>query len=178
MFFAVGSGSFPDDGQNHPLGITFGLTTAFFYASMMLANKFIKGIDGVLSTFIQLLVSAVVLLPLVFITEGKNAFNFDISEIPILLLIGTVYSGLSFFLFITGMQGMKGQSIAALNYLDPLTSLFVSILILQEGVNLVQLIGCALLLGSTLASELLPGYLNTKAKISSLKFNFAKGKKL
>lgn len=164
MFLAVGSNGFPNDGLNHPFGITFGLTTALFYASMMFANKFIKGLDGVLSTFIQLLVSAIILLPLVFITEGKNVFNFDISQLPILLLMGTIYSGLAFFLFITGMQGMKGQSIAALNYIDPLTSLLISALILQESIGIVQLIGCVLLLGSTLTSELLPIYIKTKTR--------------
>ena len=154
MFLAVGNCGLPNDGQNHLLGITFGLATALFYAAMMLTNKFIKGLDGVLSTFIQLFISAVVLLPVVFITEGKNAFYFNISDIPILILLGVVYSGLAFFLFITGMQGIKGHSIAALNYLDPLTSLFVSCLILNEVIGIVQLIGCVLLLGSTLTSEL------------------------
>ena len=51
------------------------------------------------------------------------------------------------------MQKLKGQSIAALSYADPITSLVISAVILQEQMAFVQMSGGALLLGSTFVSE-------------------------
>ncbi|HBL84131.1 MAG: transporter [Clostridiales bacterium GWF2_38_85] len=155
MFFVVstaGGSSSTTGGQNHLLGIIFGLLTAVFYASMMLLNKFIKGVDGVQSTFIQLLTAAVVMAPLALIWGGNSVFRITLTDIPMLLLLCIVHSGLAFFLFISGMQKIKGQTIAALNYVDPLTSLLISALILNEAMTLTQIIGGLMLLGATFAT--------------------------
>jgi drug/metabolite transporter (DMT)-like permease len=51
------------------------------------------------------------------------------------------------------MRKLKGQSIAALSYADPITSLVITAVILQEKMTFVQMLGGALLLGSTFVSE-------------------------
>ena len=53
-----------------------------------------------------------------------------------------------------GMSQLKGQSIAILSYIDPLTSLAISTMIIGEQMTVLQIIGAVLLLGSTLLSEL------------------------
>jgi drug/metabolite transporter (DMT)-like permease len=60
---------------------------------------------------------------------------------------------MGFLLFFSGIQKLKGQSIAALSYADPIASLVTSAFILQEQMTFVQLLGGALLLGSTFVSE-------------------------
>jgi len=52
------------------------------------------------------------------------------------------------------MSQLKGQSIAILSYIDPLTSLVISTMIIGEKMALLQIIGAVLLLGSTLLSEI------------------------
>lgn len=51
------------------------------------------------------------------------------------------------------MQNLKRQSIAALSYVDPIVALLISAVILQEQMTFVQMLGGALLLGSTFVSE-------------------------
>jgi drug/metabolite transporter (DMT)-like permease len=70
-----------------------------------------------------------------------------------MLIMGVLHGGVGFYLFFAGMKRIKAQSIAVLSYIDPLTSLLISALIVGEKMTLQQLIGAVLLLGSILVSE-------------------------
>lgn len=141
------------------LGISFGLMAAFFYAALLLLNKFIKGIDQLESTIIQLGLTALVLMPYVFVTEGFGIFSVPTSSIPFIFILGIVNTGLGFWLFFAGMKHLNAQSIAMLSYVDPFVAIFISAIVLQESMTVIQLIGGALLLGSTLLSEIRIGRL-------------------
>lgn len=66
---------------------------------------------------------------------------------------GIVNTGIGFWLFFSGMQKLKGQSIAMLSYVDPFVAILISAIILQEQMTIVQMLGGVLLLGSTFVSE-------------------------
>ena len=78
----------------------------------------------------------------------------NFASILLLIVLGIVHAGIGFYLFFLGMSQLKGQSIAILSYIDPLTSLVISTMIIGEKMTLLQLIGALLLLGSTLRSEI------------------------
>ena len=113
----------------------------------------IKNMDGLETTLIQLGTATLLLIPYVFFTEGFGILEVSSSSIPFILILGIVHTGIGFLLFFSGMQKLKGQSIAALSYADPITSLVISAVILQEQMTFVQMLGGALLLGSTFVSE-------------------------
>lgn len=119
----------------------------------MLLNKFIRNLNGMETTLIQLVIASLFLIPYVFFTEGVRFFQVEGLSILLILILGVVHTGIGFFLFFSGMKQLKGQSIAALSYLDPATSLLLSIVVLREPMTLVQLAGGALLLGATFISE-------------------------
>lgn len=153
MLFIVGSSGVSTSGLDHLIGIGYGLMAAAFYATLMLSNKFIKNMDGLETTLIQLGTATLFLIPYVFFTEGFGILAVSSSSIPFILILGIVHTGIGFLLFFSGMQKLKGQSIAALSYADPITSLVISAVILQEQTAFVQMLGGALLLGSTFVSE-------------------------
>jgi len=136
------------------LGLTFGLMAAAFYAALLLLNKFIKEMDKLELTIIQLGTTALLLLPYVFLTEGLGIFELSRASIPFILILGIVNTGIGFWLFFSGMEKLKGQSIAMLSYVDPFVAILISAMILQEQMTLVQIIGGVLLLGSTFVSEI------------------------
>ena len=103
--------------------------------------------------FLQLGTATILLMPYVFFTEGFGILEVSSSSIPFILILGIVHTGIGFLLFFSGMQKLKGQSIAALSYADPIASLLISAIILQEQMTFVQMLGGALLLGSTFISE-------------------------
>ena len=153
MLLIVGNGGVSTSGLNDLLGIGYGLIAAGLYASLMLLNKFIKNMDGLETTFIQLGIATLLLMPYVFFTEGFGVLEVSSSSIPFIFILGIVHTGIGFLLFFSGMQKLKGQSIAALSYVDPITSLVISAVILQEQMTFIQMLGGALLLGSTFVSE-------------------------
>lgn len=153
MMFIVGNG-ISASRKDDVLGIFLGLVAAAFYAALMLLNKFIKDIDRLEVTIIQLGTTAFILLPYVLITEGFNVLNVSISSIPFIILLGVVNTGVGFWLYFSGMEKLKGQSIAMLSYVDPFVAILISGLILQEQFTLLQITGGILLLSSTFISEM------------------------
>lgn len=138
---------------NHLLGIGYGLIAAGFYAVLTLVNKFIRDLDGLANTLLQLGLSVGILYLFVLFTEGFNFSSITGCTVILMLILGILHGGVGFYLFFDGMKGLKGQSIAVLSYIDPLTSLLISALVVGERMTSQQLIGAVLLLGSIWAGE-------------------------
>ncbi|MDF1508873.1 DMT family transporter [Robertmurraya sp. DFI.2.37] len=153
MTFIVGNG-ITAAGKNDVLGLIWGIAAAAFYASLMLLNKFIKGINRLEVTIIQLGTTASILLPYVLFTEGITILNVSVSSLPFILLLGIINTGVGFWLYFSSMENLKGQSIAMLSYIDPFVAILISGFILREPFTLLQMIGGILLLSSTFVSEM------------------------
>lgn len=153
MTFIVGNGITAAE-KNDVLGLIWGLVAAAFYASLMLLNKFIKGINRLEVTIIQLGTTASILLPYVLFTEGITILNVSVSSLPFILLLGIINTGVGFWLYFSSMENLKGQSIAMLSYIDPFVAILISGFILREPFTLLQMIGGILLLSSTFVSEM------------------------
>nr|WP_256372217.1 EamA family transporter [Acetobacterium sp. KB-1] len=138
---------------NDLLGIAWGIAAAACYASLMLTNKFIKSMNGMATTLLQLSIATVVLFCYVSLSGGIAFSGLTPVAVMAVLALGLVHTGLGFFLFFTGMKGLNGQSIATLSYIDPITALLASFLIFGEAMNGVQMLGAVLLLGATFLGE-------------------------
>lgn len=141
------------EGYNHFLGIIYGLTAAVGYASVILMNKFIKGLKGVETTVTQLVFASILLLPYVMITSG-----FDFSKMTgiswgYMIFLGVVHTGFAYALYFSSLKELKGQTIAVLSYIDPITAVLISALFLGEQLTIFQIVGGVLILGSTFISE-------------------------
>ena len=141
-------------GKQDLLGIAFGLAAAAFYATVMLLNKFIKGVTGLHRTFIQFLSAIVVLVPYVACTSGFTLGGLSGTGWTNLLIVGLVHTGITYCMYFTALKELPGQKVAILSYIDPLVAVLVSVVLLNEGMTLLQMIGGVLILGFTLWSEL------------------------
>jgi len=141
-------------GGNDAVGIAFGLGAACLYATVILLNKFIKGVTGIHRTFLQFLAAIGVLLPYVGFTSGMHLENLDMTGWICLLVVGFVHTGITYCLYFTSLKDLSGQEAAILSYVDPLVAVVIGILVLQEPFNLQQLLGGGLILGFTLLNEL------------------------
>jgi len=138
---------------NDLLGIAWGIAAAACYASLMLTNKFIKNMNGMATTLLQLAIATVVLFCYVSLSGGFAFSGLTPVAILAVMALGLVHTGLGFFLFFTGMKGLNGQSIATLSYIDPITALLASFLIFGEASNGIQMLGAVLLLGATFLGD-------------------------
>lgn len=139
--------------QNHTLGIAYGLIAAAFYASVVLMNKFIKNLSGFEITLVQLMAAALVLLPYILWQGNLHFAGINSTSIIYILILGIVHTGFAYFLYFTSIQELKGQTIAVLSYIDPISAVIIAAIFLSEGMTLVQMIGGFLVLGSTFLSE-------------------------
>ncbi|MDR2889081.1 MAG: DMT family transporter [Lachnospiraceae bacterium] len=141
-------------GSNDLLGILYGVGAAFFYAVIILANKFLRHVTNMERTIIQLGISTIALLPYVLSTTG-TATNLSLKSFGLLLIVGIVHTGLAYYLYFSGLNGLSGQTAALFSYFDPLTAILFSALFLSEPLVAAQIIGGVLILGSTLVNDLL-----------------------
>ncbi|MGG1397894.1 EamA family transporter [Bacillus salipaludis] len=154
LFLVVNIGG-DDGGENyhHVTGILYGLSAAALYASVVLINKFIKNLSGFETTFVQLLVASIVLFPYVFLKDHLDFSGITSNSIVFIIIIGIIHTGIAYFLYFTSIKELKGQRIAVLSYIDPISAVIFAAIFLGEGMGLMQMVGGILILGSTFLSE-------------------------
>lgn len=138
---------------NHKVGILYGLLAAALYASVILMNKFIRNLSGYETTLVQLLVAALVLLPYILMKEHMSFTGLNSRSILFLILLGVIHTGIAYFLYFTAVKELKGQTIAVLSYIDPISAVIIAAIFLGESMGPVQMVGGALILSSTFLSE-------------------------
>ena len=141
-------------GGNDAMGIAFGLGAAVLYATVILLNKFIKGVTGIHRTFLQFLSAIAVLIPYVCFTCGITLENLDGLGWGCLLIVGLFHTGITYCLYFTSLKELSGQEAAILSYVDPLVAVLIGVVVLQEALCWQQLVGGLLILGFTLLNEL------------------------
>lgn len=140
--------------SNSLIGIGFGLSAAALYATVVILNKFIKNVTGIDRTLIQFFAAIIVLTPYVCVTTGIHIGSVGNVGIINLLILGLVHTGISYCLYFSALKDLKGQEAAILSYIDPLIAIIVSVTILGESINLVQITGGVMILGFTLLNEI------------------------
>lgn len=153
MLMVIGNSGEAAGHYSHGVGIAYGLAAAACYAAMVLLNKFIRGIKGLDATVFQLVLATFVLVPYVYLTEGPSMLNIQVEAVPTILIIGIVHTGIAFYLFFSAMGHLKAQTVAALCYTDPLTTILISSFVLLEPLAILQMVGAALLLGATFVGD-------------------------
>ena len=144
------------DGGKDIIGILLGLGAAFFYATVVLLNKFIKNVEGLHRTFWQFLSTVIVLIPYVLLTGGVTLGGLNTTGWVCLVIVGVVHTGVTYCMYFASLKELPGQKAAILSYIDPLVAILVSVLILKEAMTLWQIVGGALILGFTLWNEITP----------------------
>lgn len=140
--------------NDHFKGIILGILAAIFYATVIILNKFIKGVSGVNRTFLQFVSSIIVLLPYVLLTSGINVLKLKGVSWIYLLIIGIIHTGICYCMYFSSVKELRGQEVAILSYIDPLVAVIVSLVFLSESMNVYQIIGGILILGFSLFNEI------------------------
>jgi drug/metabolite transporter (DMT)-like permease len=135
------------------LGITYGLMAAALYASDVLINKFIKDLPGLDTTIVQLATASLILLPYVIFTGKLNLTHLDGRSWLLLIIVSIVHTGIAYILYFTAIKSLKGQTIAVLCYIDPISAIIMSSVFLGEKLTVVQIFGGILILGTTFLNE-------------------------
>ena len=134
-------------------GMVMGILAACFYATVMLANRFLKDLDSMDRTIYQLGIAGLTVLPYAVFREGFSFGMLSWKSVLLLALLGVVYTGFAYLLYFDGLARLPASASAFLAYLDPVSALLISAVVLGEKMGLSQLIGAILVLGALLFGE-------------------------
>ena len=148
--------SFTSGITNDLKGIFLGLGAALLYTLVVLISKHLKDIDGVNVSLIQLTTASIVLTPYVLIVEDLSTVTFTPLNLSMLLLIGIIHTGIAYALYYSCLKDLKSQTVALYSYIDPVVSVFLAVIILNEDMNLTKLLGALLILGAAMINEFYP----------------------
>ena len=95
----------------------------------------------------ELIVSFFVVLVFLVVTGSQLPVIPARDELPWVLILGLVNTGLAYYLYFSAMQQLPGQTVALLCYIDPLTALLLSAVFLHEHLLPLQIAGAVLILG-------------------------------
>lgn len=133
--------------------IVYGSLAAVGFVILVLCNRKLKEIEALEKTLIQLLFSALTVLPYVIFNSGFPKENDTLSTILVLIL-GFLHTGVAYICYFSSIDVLPAQSIAVLGYLEPVLNLLFGALILHEKISITGLIGAILILLASIGNEL------------------------
>ena len=140
LILAVGVGDSGVTGR----GLLVGLGSAVFYAGLIVFNKKISGVSGLLLTTVEMVVAACVMTPYVLLTGGRVGLPTDTQGTLWLLLLCLVNTGLACYMYFTSMNRLPARAVALFGYVDPVSALIFSAVFLHDRLGAVQILGAVL----------------------------------
>ena len=145
-------------GPSEAKGILLALCSAALYAGVILINKYLAGVPAYDRTLLQLACAAAVMIPYILLTEDLSAMSVTPLGAILLLIVAVFHTGWCYALYFGSMTVLSAQTVALFSYIDPIVAILLSALLLKEPLGWSGILGAALVLGSTLVSELpVPG---------------------
>ena len=145
-------------GPSEAKGILLALCSAALYAGVILINKYLAGVPAYDRTLLQLACAAAVMIPYILLTEDLSAMSVTPLGAVLLLIVAVFHTGWCYALYFGSMTVLSAQTVALFSYIDPIVAILLSTLLLREPLGWSGILGAALVLGSTLVSELpVPG---------------------
>ena len=137
-------------------GAMFGVAGGFFYAMVVLINKYMKDISPVDTTTVQLALVSVIMLPYSAVTGAFGQVNVTTTGIICLLVLGFLHTGIGYVIYFDAVNRLPAQTVGILSYIDPVEAVLLSAFFLKEPVTVYTVIGAVMILGAAAISELTP----------------------
>ncbi|MFL0196837.1 DMT family transporter [Clostridium sp. WILCCON 0269] len=127
---------------------------AFFWAiHILLIDRFIKKVDGLKLSFVQILTCSILSMTVSLIFEKTNIHNLYGAIIPI--LYGGIFSvGIAYTLQILGQRHAKPSHAAIILSMESVFATIGGMIILSETLQLREYLGCFLMMSGMLLSQL------------------------
>lgn len=136
-------------GDNLTQGALWGIISGFSYAILsMLNRKYVKEYSSTIVAFYEQLVAAIILIPFLFLERPV----FRARDIVLLIILGTVFTGISHSLFISGLRNVKTQVAGIISSLEPVYGIIFAALLLSEISTSREILGGIIILGTVFYS--------------------------
>lgn len=137
---------------------------------MVIASKGAPHIEGLENSTLQVSAAFVTALVLTLITQGAPSFlsagvatSIDWRAV---VMLGVINTGIGCLLYFSAVAKLPVQTVAVVGYLEPLSAVVFSAVLLGEAITPVRLMGAALIIGGAIFCELAGKRANAKAGIA------------
>ncbi len=134
-------------------GFFCGIISAVLHALMVIFTVKAPSITGNKNSMIQLIVGFLTILllisfnlPIQFPSDGVQWFW--------MIFLGIVNTGLGCYLYFSDISKLSVQSVSILGYLEPLSAVVFSVILLSEGFTFWEVLGAILVLAGSVISEI------------------------
>lgn len=148
--FLVNGNAF--DGRGDTFGFLCGLLSAVMYAFMVIFNKKAEDITGLENAALQLLISFLTVAAFAGFKQGF-VINIPPSSILPIFILGLLNTGIGCYFYFSSIGNLPVQTVAICGYLEPLSAVLFSVLLLGETMPPIQIMGTILILGGAIFSE-------------------------
>ncbi len=136
-------------------GFILGILSAVMYSIMVIANKKADKITGMKNASLQLLTSFLTVAVYLLI---KGEFLTSLPKAPVqwlwLVFLGLINTGIGCYLYFSSIGSIPVQSVSILGYIEPLSALIFSVVLLKEEFVFIQIIGAILILSGAVFSNI------------------------
>jgi drug/metabolite transporter (DMT)-like permease len=134
------------------IGLLCGILSAVMYAAMVILTKKAIRISGLSATLLTLLGASVVVTAFVLAKQGTLPTVLPEDYLPVAML-GIVNTGFTCYLYFSSMQKLPVRTVSVCGYIEPISAVVFSMILLGEVMSSAQLIGGALVLGGAVYGE-------------------------
>ena len=135
-------------------GVMFGVAGGFFYAMVVLINKYMKDISPVNTTIVQMALVSVIMVPYSAATGAFSEVSITAVGIICLLILGCLHTGIGYIIYFDAVNKLSTQTVGILSYIDPVEAVLLSAFFLKEPISIFTIVGAVMILGATAFSEL------------------------
>lgn len=135
-------------------GLSFGAIAAVLYAAMIISNRYAPDIKGIESTTIQLGIGALFVGLLTLVLHGIELPP-DSSSVNwgALVLLGLFNTGVGGGLYFPQLTKIPVQRVAVFGYLEPLSAVIFSAILLGEQLGPLKIAGACCIIGGAIFAE-------------------------
>ncbi len=138
-------------------GVALGLLSALMYSVMVMANKKAEKIVGMENSLLQLTTAFLTVTVFVVCKNGFSFPSIHMNNITWVIILGLLNTGLGCYLYFSSIGNLPVQSVAVLGYIEPLSAVIFSVVILGEVILPLQIVGAVLIIGGAVIDELIKG---------------------
>lgn len=133
------------------LGLLCGIGGAALYVLMVITNKK-AGLPGLENTAVQLLFGFLT-AAIFYLLQGGGIPAVPAESWGWVLLLGLVNTGFGCWLYFSSIGTLPVQTVSVLGYLEPLSAVLFSVVLLHEALTPARWLGAAMIVGGAMAAE-------------------------
>lgn len=126
--------------------------SAVTYAIMVISNKLSRHIVGMENALLQMGFTLVTVMVFVGF-RGGLAMDIPAGDWPFILWLGLLNTGVGCYCYFSTIGALPAHTVAICGYLEPISAVVFSMVILREVISPVQLVGILLILGGAIFGE-------------------------